>query len=80
MLSLVFGVMFQFPLVTYALIKAGLVSFESMKQKRAYVFVGILIMSGILTPPDIISQLMLTLPTYALFEAGLLMAKPSKKA
>ena len=80
MLSLVFGVMFQFPLVTYALIKAGLVSFESMKQKRAYVFVGILILSGILTPPDIISQLMLTLPTYALFEAGLLMAKPSKKA
>ncbi|MBR2299930.1 MAG: twin-arginine translocase subunit TatC [Alphaproteobacteria bacterium] len=80
MLSLVFGVMFQFPLITYALIKAGIVSFESMKQKRPYVFVLILILSGILTPPDIISQLMLTLPTYALFEVGLLMAKPSKNA
>ncbi len=80
MLSFVFGVMFQFPLVTYSLIKVGIISYESMKAKRAYVFIGILILSGILTPPDILSQLMLTLPTYALFEAGLLMAKNKKKA
>ena len=70
-LSLVFGAMFQFPLISYALIRSNIVDYEAMKRKRAYVFVGILIMSGLLTPPDIISQLMLTVPTYMLYEAGL---------
>lgn len=78
-LSLVFGVMFQFPLVTYALIRSDIVSHETMKQKRAYVFVGILILSGLLTPPDIVSQLMLTLPTYGLFEIGLFLGIKAKK-
>lgn len=78
-LSLVFGVMFQFPLITYALIRSDIVSYEIMKQKRAYVFVGILILSGLLTPPDVVSQLMLTLPTYGLFEIGLFLGIKAKK-
>lgn len=77
-LSLVFGIMFQFPLVTYTLIRSHIISYENMKKKRVYVFVGILIMSGLLTPPDIISQLMLSIPTYALFEAGLFCGKHKK--
>lgn len=77
-LSLVFGIMFQFPLVTYALIRSDIVSYETIKSKRSYVFVGILIMSGLLTPPDIVSQLMLTLPTYGLFEIGLFLGRKSK--
>ena len=77
-LSLVFGIMFQFPLITYALIRSDIVSYETIKSKRSYVFVGILIMSGLLTPPDIVSQLMLTLPTYGLFEIGLFFGKKSK--
>lgn len=76
-LSLIFGIMFQFPLITFALIRSNIVSYKTVKSKRAYVFVGILIMSGLLTPPDIISQLLLTLPTYALFEVGLLFGKTS---
>lgn len=78
-LSVVFGVMFQFPLITYALIHADLVTYEAVRNKRTYVFVGILILSGLLTPPDIVSQLMLTLPTYGLFELGLFFAKKQKK-
>ena len=74
-LSILFGVMFQFPLVTYALIHFEIVSYEKIKNKRSYVFVGILIISGLLTPPDIISQLMLTIPTYILFEIGLFFGK-----
>ncbi|MBQ8671523.1 MAG: twin-arginine translocase subunit TatC [Alphaproteobacteria bacterium] len=74
-LSVLFGVMFQFPLVTYALIHSEIVSYEKIKNKRSYVFVGILIISGLLTPPDIISQLMLTIPTYILFEIGLFFGK-----
>lgn len=74
-LSVIFGLMFQFPLITYSLIRSGMVSYDDIKKKRPYVFVGILILSGILTPPDIVSQLMLTVPTYLLFEAGLFAAK-----
>lgn len=77
-LSVIFGLMFQFPLITYSLIRSGIASYESIKRKRPYIFVGILIIAGILTPPDIISQLMLTIPTYLLFEAGLFAAKKYK--
>lgn len=74
-LGVVFGLMFQFPLITYALIRSGFASYESVKHKRPYIFTGILIIAALLTPPDIISQLMLTIPTYLLFEAGLYCAK-----
>lgn len=78
-LSFVFGVMFQFPLVTYALIRSEMVSYEAIKAKRTYVFVSILILSALLTPPDIVSQLLLTIPTYGLFEIGLFFGhKPHK--
>lgn len=74
-LATIFGLMFQFPLITFALLKAEIVSYETLAIKRAYVFVGILAVSGVLTPPDIISQLMLTVPTYGLFELGLWFGK-----
>ncbi|MBP3687221.1 MAG: twin-arginine translocase subunit TatC [Alphaproteobacteria bacterium] len=74
-LSVIFGIMFQFPLITYALIKANIITYNTVKSKRPYIFTLILIMSALLTPPDIISQLMLTLPTYILFELGLYFAK-----
>ncbi len=74
-LGVVFGLMFQFPVVTFSLIRSEMVSYQAIKSKRSYVFVAILIIAGILTPPDIVSQLMLTIPTYLLFELGLLMAR-----
>lgn len=70
-LSLIFGIMFQFPLITYSLIRSGIISYETVKNKRPYVFTLILIISALLTPPDIVSQIMLTSPTYLLFELGL---------
>ena len=74
-LSIIFGVMFQFPLITYSLIKSKIVSYQSVKDKRPYVFVIILIIAAVLTPPDIVSQLMLAVPTYLLFEIGLYFSK-----
>lgn len=74
-MSIVFGLMFQVPLITYSLIKSGFISYNTIADKRPYVIVGLLIIAGLLTPPDIISQLMLGVPTYLLFEAGLLFAK-----
>lgn len=78
-LSLAFGCMFQFPLVTYALIRGGIVSYETVCDKRPYVVIGILVIAALLTPPDILSQIILGAPTYLLFEAGLLAARRFKK-
>ena len=80
MLSFVFGIMFQFPLVTYSLIKSGIVSYESIASKRSYIFVGILIISALLTPPDVLSLILLAVPTYMLFELGLIFARKAKRA
>ena len=74
-LSIVSGIMFQVPLITFYLVKSGIISYKSIADKRAYVIAAILIIAGILTPPDIISQLMLGVPAYMLFETGLLCAK-----
>ncbi|WP_256375063.1 twin-arginine translocase subunit TatC [Fibrobacter sp. UWH9] len=74
-----FGCMFQFPLVTYALIRADIVYYETVCHARPYVVVGILVLAALLTPPDIVSQLILGVPTYLLFEAGLLAARRFKK-
>lgn len=77
-LAVAFGLMFQFPLITYSLIKTGMISYKTISDKRPYVVVGILLLSAILTPPDIVSQIMLFLPTYALFEIGLLFSRFKK--
>ncbi len=73
-LILAFGLMFQFPLATIFAVKLGLVEIETLKHIRPYIFVGILIISALLTPPDVISQLMLGVPTYILYEIGILIA------
>ncbi len=74
-LSLAFGLMFQLPIVTFYLIKTDILSYSSVANKRPYVVVALLILAGILTPPDIVSQLMLAVPSYLLFEAGLIFSK-----
>ena len=76
--TLAFGLMFQLPLITYSLIKSGFVEYETFVNMRPYVVVIILIIAGILTPPDILSQILLFTPTYLLFELGLLFAKFKK--
>ena len=78
-LILAFGVMFQLPLITHALIKSDIVSYKTIKNSRPYVIVGLLIIAGILTPPDVVSQVMLFTPTYLLFELGLLFSRSKKK-
>ncbi len=77
-MSLAFGIMFQVPLITFYLIKSDIISYNSIADKRPYIAVALLITAGILTPPDITSQLMLAAPAYLLFETGLLFAKKKK--
>jgi sec-independent protein translocase protein TatC len=65
-----FGLAFEIPVVTILLIMSGAVSPDSLASKRPYIFVGCFILGMLLTPPDIISQFMLALPMWLLFEAG----------
>ncbi len=73
-LALAFGVMFQFPLVVMLLVRTGLVSVKTFRAGRPMVIVVIFILATVLTPPDVVSQLMLAFPTWLLFEIGLLCA------
>ena len=78
-LMLAFGVMFQAPIAVLLCVRFGLVSTNALKQKRPYVMTVILIIAAILTPPDVVSQVMLALPTWLLFELGLWIAQRMEK-
>jgi sec-independent protein translocase protein TatC len=73
MLLLGFGLMFQFPIAVFMLAASGIVKLETLKKQRALVLVIILTLSAILTPPDVLSQIMMTVPAYLLFEISLLL-------
>lgn len=74
-LAVVFGLMAQMPLITHALIKSGFIDYETIADKRPYIVVLLLVLAAVLTPPDVVSQVMLFVPTYALFELGLRFSK-----
>lgn len=69
------GIAFQVPIITLTLLKAKLVSIEQFIYLRPYVIVGAFVLGMLLTPPDVISQILLALPMWGLFEIGLLLAK-----
>ncbi len=69
-----FGVMAQCPVIIYLLIKTGIVEAATLKRQRPVVIVIILVLSAFLTPPDVVSQLIMGVPAYVLFEASLLLA------
>jgi len=70
-----FGFAFQVPIATILLVKFNVVSVDSMAQKRPYVVVGAFILGMLFTPPDILSQLLLALPVWLLFELGLIYSR-----
>ena len=70
-----FGVAFEVPIATIILIAAGLADPDSLAKKRPYVIVGAFVIGMLLTPPDVISQVMLALPMWLLFEMGIIASK-----
>lgn len=74
MLMLVFGLAFQTPIAIFVLNRTGLVSIQSFKKSRKYVIVAIVAIAAFATPPDVISQVALAIPLYALFEFGILLS------
>lgn len=73
-LFIAFGMTFEVPIVVIVLVRMGLVTVEKLKEIRPYVIVGAFVIAAIVTPPDIMSQLLLAIPLCLLYEVGLLIA------
>lgn len=74
-----FGVAFEVPVAVVLLVLTGLVQVESLGKNRGYVIIGIFVVAAILTPPDAISQTIMALPMWLLYEGGLVMARIMQK-
>jgi sec-independent protein translocase protein TatC len=70
-LCLACAFMFEMPVIVYFLTKAGLITAETMKLYRKHAFVSILVIGAIITPPDVISQLLISMPLMLLYEVSI---------
>jgi len=70
-----FGLAFEIPIATVLLVRTGIISVESMARHRPYVIVGAFVLGMLLTPPDVISQVLLAVPVWLLFEVGLFVSR-----
>ncbi|WLD57924.1 twin-arginine translocase subunit TatC [Salinispirillum sp. LH 10-3-1] len=78
-----FGLAFEIPIATVLLVISGITTVEKLSKKRPYIFLGCFVVGMLITPPDILSQTILAVPMWMLFEVGLFMArfvKPNVKA
>jgi sec-independent protein translocase protein TatC len=69
-----FGLAFETPVAVVLLVLTGIVKLEKLKSNRGYVLVGVFVVSAMVTPPDALSQCIMAVPMYLLYEGGLLMA------
>ncbi|GAA5007915.1 twin-arginine translocase subunit TatC [Acinetobacter puyangensis] len=74
-LLLVFGIIFEIPLLVLALTTLNIIHINSLKKKRRFIIVGFFFISMFITPPDALSMLLLAIPMCLLFESGLILAK-----
>src|SRR5439155_21278095 len=70
-----FGLTFEVPVIVIVLVRMGIVSLDKLRSIRGYVIVGAFIVGAIFTPPDVLSQVMLAVPLWLLYELGLLVAR-----
>jgi sec-independent protein translocase protein TatC len=70
-----FGLAFEVPVATVLIVWTGLTTPEKLGKARPYVFLGAFVMGMFLTPPDVISQTLLAVPVYVLYELGIVMSK-----
>lgn len=72
---LAFGITFEVPVVVVVLVRMGMVTLTKLREARPYVIVGAFVIAAIVTPPDVLSQLLLAIPMTLLYELGLLIAR-----
>ena len=70
-----FGITFEVPVVVVVLVRLGVVSLDKLRAIRGYAIVGAFVVGAIFTPPDVLSQAMLAVPLWLLYELGLLVAR-----
>ena len=79
LLALAFGIAFETPVVVFFLSWTGIVSTTTMAHGRRYVILAVVLMAAVLTPPDVISQMLLAIPMYLLFELGIFAARLAER-
>ena len=72
--TLASGILFELPILIYFLTKMGIVTPASLKKYRKFTFIGVLIISAIITPPDILSQIIVAIPIMILYEISILIS------
>ena len=77
--TLSIGLVFELPVLVYFLATIGIINVESLKKNRKYTLVVVLILSAIVTPPDVFSQILVTIPLMILYEFSILLAKRGEK-
>jgi sec-independent protein translocase protein TatC len=78
-LILAFGAVFELPVIAYFLGKLGIITPRTLQRGRRYAIVGMLVVSALITPPDMFSQLMLTGPLYFLYEVSIVVVRIVQK-
>ena len=78
-LIIAFGISFQLPVILVLLVKAGILTLQQLKRGRRYAIVSIVIVAAFITPPDIFSQIALSVPLYLLYEISILFCRNMKK-
>jgi sec-independent protein translocase protein TatC len=69
-----FGASFEVPIATILLVRTGITTRQALREKRPYVIVGAFVIGMLLTPPDVLSQVLLAVPIWMLFELGIAMS------
>ena len=75
-----FGVTFEIPVVLVVLVRLGVVTLDKLKPFRRYVIVGAFVVAAVITPPDVVSQLMLAVPMCLLYELGIVRSRASSRS
>jgi len=70
-----FGVTFEVPVIVVVLVMSGIISVEKLREIRSFVIVGAFIVAAVVTPPDVVSQLLLAIPLCLLYEVGIFVAQ-----
>jgi len=73
------GIVFELPIVVYFLARAGLVTADVMRKYRRHAVIGVLILSAIITPPDVVTQFLIGIPIFTLYEISIIIAKRAEK-
>ena len=72
---IIFGLIFELPLIAYFLSRIGVINYRLLSSKRRYAILGIFILSAIITPPDMTSQLLMAIPLWGLYELSILITR-----